>query len=124
MLPSIWPGDIACVSRVDAYRPGDVVLFSRNGRLFVHRVVEMSGGRSGYAWGLDAGRGSSRRAERCAGAGGVDRAGRGAGWGGVGDDAGGDRRRRPPGVVVATCLGGRRKVAPAAPDNSLMHVRP
>jgi len=44
MLPSIWPGDIACVSRVVAYRPGDVVLFSRNGRLFVHRVVEMSGG--------------------------------------------------------------------------------
>ena len=44
MLPSIWPGDIACVSRVDAYRPGDVVLFSRNERLFVHRVVEMSGG--------------------------------------------------------------------------------
>src|SRR5438477_13020920 len=44
MLPSIWPGDIACVSRVAAYRPGDVVLFSRNGRLFVHRVVEMSGG--------------------------------------------------------------------------------
>ena len=45
MLPSIWPGDIACVSRVDAYRPGDVVLlFSRKGRLFIHRVVEMSGG--------------------------------------------------------------------------------
>src|SRR5438876_11761043 len=44
MLPSIWPGDIACVSRVAAYRPGDVVLFSRKGRLFVHRVVEMSGG--------------------------------------------------------------------------------
>ena len=44
MLPSIWPGDIACVSRVVAYRPGDVVLFSRKGRLFIHRVVEMSGG--------------------------------------------------------------------------------
>src|SRR5258708_23127866 len=44
MLPTIWPGDIACVSRVVAYRPGDVVLFSRNGRLFIHRVVEMSGG--------------------------------------------------------------------------------
>ena len=44
MLPTIWPGDIACVSRVVAYRPGDVVLFSRKGRLFVHRVVEMSGG--------------------------------------------------------------------------------
>jgi hypothetical protein len=39
VLPSIWR-----VSRVDAYRPGDVVLFSRKGRLFVHRVVEMSGG--------------------------------------------------------------------------------
>src|SRR5258708_13284749 len=44
MLPSIWAGDIACVSRVVAYRPGDVVLFSRKGRLFVRRVVEMSGG--------------------------------------------------------------------------------
>ena len=44
MLPSIWPGDIAYVSRVVAYRPGDVVLFSRKGRLFVHRVVEMLGG--------------------------------------------------------------------------------
>ena len=32
------------MSRVAAYRPGDVVLFSRKGRLFVHRVVEMSGG--------------------------------------------------------------------------------
>ena len=41
MPPSIWPGD---TSRVIAYRPGDVVLYSRNGRLFVHRVVEMSGG--------------------------------------------------------------------------------
>jgi len=46
MLPSIWPGDIACVSRVDqdAYRPGDVVLYSRKGRLFVHRLVEIAGG--------------------------------------------------------------------------------
>ena len=32
------------MSRVAAYRTGDVVLFSRKGRLFVHRVVEMSGG--------------------------------------------------------------------------------
>ena len=46
MLPSIWPGDVVCVSGVDrdAYGPGDVVLYSRNGLLFVHRVVEMSGG--------------------------------------------------------------------------------
>ena len=46
MLPSIWPGDAVCVSRVDwdAYRPGDVVLYTRNGRLFVHRLVEKAGG--------------------------------------------------------------------------------
>jgi hypothetical protein len=45
MLPSMWPGDIACVSSVDrdAYRLGDVVLYARNGRLFVHRLVEMAG---------------------------------------------------------------------------------
>jgi signal peptidase I len=45
MLPSIWPGDVACVSSVDrdAYRPGDVVLYARNRRLFVHRLVEMTG---------------------------------------------------------------------------------
>src|SRR5437867_3582718 len=45
MLPSIWPGDAVCVSRVDrdAYRPGDVVLYTRNGRLFVHRLVEVGG---------------------------------------------------------------------------------
>jgi len=27
----------------DVYRPGDVVLYIRNGRLFVHRLVEMAG---------------------------------------------------------------------------------
>ena len=45
MLPSIWPGDVVCVSGADrdAYRPGDVVLYSRKGRLFVHRLVEMAG---------------------------------------------------------------------------------
>jgi hypothetical protein len=34
-----------CVSSVDrdAYRPGDVVLYARNGRLFVHRLAEMAG---------------------------------------------------------------------------------
>ena len=37
-------GHRVCVAGLAAYRPGDVVLFSRNGRLFVHRVVEMSGG--------------------------------------------------------------------------------
>ena len=45
MLPSIWPGDVVSVSGAEwgAYRPGDVVLYSRNGRLFVHRLVEVGG---------------------------------------------------------------------------------
>ena len=45
MLPSIWPGDVVSVSTVDRdpYQPGDVVLYTRNGRLFVHRLVEMTG---------------------------------------------------------------------------------
>src|SRR5436853_1552570 len=45
MLPSIWPGDVVSVSGADwgAYRPGDVVLYTRNGRLFVHRLVEVGG---------------------------------------------------------------------------------
>src|SRR2546425_5624891 len=94
MLPSIWPGDIACVSRVAAYRPGDVVLFSRKGRLFIHRVVEMSGGAvvtRGDSM-LDAdppvavsdvlGRGES--VEGGGGGGGV-----GGGWGGGGEGRGG-----------------------------------
>ena len=36
---------MSCVCGVDrdAYRPGDVVLYTRNGRLFVHRLVEMAG---------------------------------------------------------------------------------
>ncbi len=45
MLPSIWPGDVVSVSGADQgpYRPGDVVLYARNGRLFVHRLVEVGG---------------------------------------------------------------------------------
>ena len=45
MLPTIWPGDVVSVSGAEwgAYRPGDVVLYSRKGRLFVHRLVEVGG---------------------------------------------------------------------------------
>jgi hypothetical protein len=41
MWPAIQPGDLLDVQRVTPARltPGDVVLFERNGRLFVHRVV-------------------------------------------------------------------------------------
>ena len=42
MLPAIWPGDVLEVRRqgVGQVQPGDVVLFRRDGRLVVHRVVE------------------------------------------------------------------------------------
>ena len=42
MLPAVWPGDVLEVRRQEAagVRPGDVVLFRREGRLVAHRVVE------------------------------------------------------------------------------------
>ena len=45
MLSALWPGDVLSISRVDwdAYRPGDILLFTRNRRLFVHRLVEVKG---------------------------------------------------------------------------------
>lgn len=43
MLPAIWPGDILLISgrNIEEARPGDVVLFGRQGRLVAHRVVEV-----------------------------------------------------------------------------------
>lgn len=39
MLPSIWPGEILTVKAksLDQIQRGDVVLFTREGRLFIHR---------------------------------------------------------------------------------------
>jgi signal peptidase I len=44
MLPSIWPGDILDICRVHAAQLslGDIVVFAREQRLVVHRVVGMS----------------------------------------------------------------------------------
>ena len=41
MAPSILPGDLVSVQRAGLMEisPGDIVVFSREGRLFVHRVV-------------------------------------------------------------------------------------
>ncbi len=41
MLPWIWPGDVLVIRRTDmrTISPGEVVLFARKGRLFIHRVV-------------------------------------------------------------------------------------
>lgn len=45
MLPWVRPGDIARIRKVsmDAIRCGDVVLFRRENRLFVHRIIEKGG---------------------------------------------------------------------------------
>jgi hypothetical protein len=44
MLPSLWPGDILTIhsNNLDQVGPGDVVLYLREGRFFVHRVVSKS----------------------------------------------------------------------------------
>lgn len=45
MLPAIWPGDVVTIrsSRLSDVSAGDLVLFQRDRRFFVHRVLEMSG---------------------------------------------------------------------------------
>ena len=44
MIPSIWPGDVITV-RHDAasLRPGQIVLYSREGRLVAHRITRVQG---------------------------------------------------------------------------------
>jgi len=46
MVPSILPGDLILVQRVDLSEisVGEIVLYTRDGRLFVHRVVARAGG--------------------------------------------------------------------------------
>jgi signal peptidase I len=41
MLPTLWPGDVLIVQAhaFDQLQPGDVVLFSRDGRFFIHRIL-------------------------------------------------------------------------------------
>jgi signal peptidase len=43
MLPTVMPGDTLVIERIhsDALSGGDIVLFSRDRRFFVHRVVTM-----------------------------------------------------------------------------------
>ena len=44
MLPSLWPGDILEIHRVAAedISQGDIVVFARENRLIVHRVLRMN----------------------------------------------------------------------------------
>lgn len=45
MLPAVWPGDTLLVEKIEpgAVGPGDIVLFTCERRLFVHRVVKELG---------------------------------------------------------------------------------
>lgn len=56
MLPSVWPGDTLLIERVkaDAISDGDLVLFGRDRRLFVHRVVSGGAGDATAASTIDA----------------------------------------------------------------------
>ncbi len=42
MLPSIWPGDVLCIEPKSAEEivPGDIVVVARDGRFFIHRLIE------------------------------------------------------------------------------------
>jgi signal peptidase I len=46
MLPSVWPGDTLVIERIEANGvcEGDLVLFGRDRRLFVHRVLSADAG--------------------------------------------------------------------------------
>jgi signal peptidase len=48
MLPAIQPGDLLTIDRVNLRdtSPGEIVLFTRAGRLFAHRIVDRSSGAS------------------------------------------------------------------------------
>lgn len=41
MLPTIWPGDVLSIRAIqfEQVRAGDVILFTRDDRFFIHRVV-------------------------------------------------------------------------------------
>ena len=44
MLPSIWPGDVLSIEHKSGEEivPGDIVLVTRDGRFFIHRLIEKS----------------------------------------------------------------------------------
>lgn len=45
MLPTLWPGDLLTVQShtFEQVQPGDIVLYMREGRFFVHRIKRKSG---------------------------------------------------------------------------------
>jgi hypothetical protein len=49
MLPTLWPGDVLTVEAqsFDQVRAGDVVLFAREDRFFIHRILRKDASSSG-----------------------------------------------------------------------------
>ncbi len=41
MLPTLWPGDVITIQSVlpEQVEPGEIVLYMRQGRFFIHRIV-------------------------------------------------------------------------------------
>jgi len=41
MLPTLWPGDCLSIRAhsIEEVQPGDIVLFARGGRFFIHRIT-------------------------------------------------------------------------------------
>ena len=41
MVPTLWPGDLVVIDsrKIEDVRPGDIVLYLREGRFFLHRVI-------------------------------------------------------------------------------------
>lgn len=41
MLPTLWPGDVLTIQSVrpEQVEPGEIVLYMRQGRFFIHRIV-------------------------------------------------------------------------------------
>jgi signal peptidase I len=46
MLPTLWPGDLLTIESVHPQQisRGDIVLYERAGRMFIHRVVRVTAG--------------------------------------------------------------------------------
>jgi signal peptidase I len=44
MLPALWPGDLLTIQvhQLDQVKPGEIVLYMRGGRFFIHRAVSKS----------------------------------------------------------------------------------
>ena len=52
MIPSLWPGDVLIIQQLlmGAAEVGEIVLFQREGRFYIHRLERRICGRDGERW--------------------------------------------------------------------------